>query len=327
MLGKLSEPSKIIRGKFELIVSITGGSGFVGGYLKLFHLQRGDEVRVLSRNTYNDQDNLKFFRGDISGANSNLEGFVKYSDVLYHCAAELTNTASMHAVNVKGTKRLAELARGNIGRWVQLSSAGSYGVHKSGVIDESRLDNPIGLYEETKVKADKIILDKAISDAMDVVILRPSIVFGETMKNQSLSKMVNMIKKKLFFYIGNNEALVNYVHVSDVVNALYLCATHQNAVNGTYIVSQCSALKDMVEAFSKGVDTEPPNLRVPEFIVKPIAKVFGGLPGFPLTEDRLSAMTRSCRYDSSLICNELGFSFHQSLAAAFENYARSIQNE
>ena len=145
------------------------------------------------------------------------------------------------------------------------------------------------------------------------------------MKNQSLSKMVSVIKKKLFFYIGNNEALVNYVHVSDVVNALYLCATHQNAVNGTYIVSQCASLKDMVEAFSKGINVAPPRLRVPEIIAKPITKVFGRWPGFPLTEDRLTALTRSCQYDSSLICNELGFSFQKPLAHAFENYARSIQ--
>ena len=265
-----------------MLVSITGGSGFIGRLLVQEHLHRGDEVRVLSRQCFPDRGNLKYFQGDLQIASYNLERFVEGSDVLYHCAGEIADESVMYSLHVEATTRLANIAAGNIGRWVQLSSVGAYGLCRSGVVNESILDRPIGVYEVTKVEADHILLGKSASNDFELVILRPSIVFGEMMPNQSLVQMAKIIRKGCFFYIGRPGAIVNYVHVSDVVQALLLCAIHSRAVGNTYILSSSVSLEEMVEAFCKGLNAKMPTLRFPENAIRFFGENVRNIAKFPI---------------------------------------------
>lgn len=307
-----------------MLVSITGGSGFIGRLLVQKHLHQGDEVRVLSRQSYPDQEKLRYFQGDLQNASCNLERFVEGADVLYHCAAEITDESVMYSLHVEATTRLANVAAGNIGRWVQLSSVGAYGPRRSGVVNELVFDRPIGVYETTKAEADRVLLEESASKDFELVILRPSIVFGEMMPNQSLVQMTKMIRKGLFFYIGRSGAIVNYVHVSDVVQALLLCAIHSEAAGRTYILSCSISLEEMVDAICKGINAKIPTLRFPEYAIRLLAKTLGILPNFPLTESRVNALTGHCRYDASAICNDLGFSFQKPLVTTLCNYAASL---
>ena len=81
----------------------------------------------------------------------------------------------------------------------------------------------------------------------------------------------------------------------------------------------------MVEALAEGVGAHPPNLRVPERPIRMLVKLFSIIPYFPLTESRLDAMTGCCRYDSSAIIEELGFSLRSRLEEEFRRYAESIR--
>jgi nucleoside-diphosphate-sugar epimerase len=304
-----------------LRVSITGGSGFIGKSLVQFHLQRGDRIRVLSRVPSSDHDEIEFIQGDLLDPSFNPDKFVDQSEVLYHCAAELVDESKMYQLHVEGTKRLFDSAKHNVSKWVQLSSVGAYGPMSSGTVTEANFDKPLGVYEKTKSEADSFLMNSD-SNNMDVSIVRPSIVFGETMTNQSLIQMTNMIKKGMFFYIGRKDSIVNYVHVLDVVRALYACATNKNAAGNIYIVSQSIALEDMVEALSNGAGANTPWVRIPESLVRLLVKL---LPrNLPLTEARVNALTNQCCYDSSAINADLGYSFQDDLMPAFEHYASSI---
>ena len=97
-----------------------------------------------------------------------------------------------------GTQRLVDLAKGKIGRWVQLSSMGAYGVCRNGVLTEDSLEQPSGTYEQTKTEADEIIKRSGIP----FVILRPSNVFGSSMSNNSLFDLMEMLRKGFFFTLA-----------------------------------------------------------------------------------------------------------------------------
>lgn len=56
--------------------------------------------------------------------------------------------------------------------------------------------DPANVYETTKTKLDAIVRQSGIP----FVILRPAIVFGETMANQSRIQMLRMIRKGLFLH-------------------------------------------------------------------------------------------------------------------------------
>ena len=304
-----------------MIISITGGCGFIGKRLVKAHITRGDELRVLSRRKImGTQNDIHYFRADLSTNNGDLHGFVEGVDILYHCAAELYDEELMETLHVRGTRHLLDAAKGNVKRWVQLSSVGAYGVYRNGVVNEATSENPTGVYEKTKTEAD-ILLRKS---GLPYVILRPSNVFALTMNNQSLFKLVKMIQNGLFFYIGRAGATANYVHVEDVVDALVVCGYNNKALGNTYNLSQNIEIEQMVNSILTGLKIFRVVPRFPEILVKRLVRIFGKLPKFPLTVSRINALTGHCHYDSTKIINELGFEFHLSLESRFVEFASKV---
>ena len=301
-----------------MIIAITGGSGFIGSLLVDKHLKHGDQVRLLSRNILLERKNVQYFLGDLSSSSVDLSDFVDSVDILYHCAGEVNNKSLMQELHVNGTQRLVDAAQGKIGRWVQLSSVGAYGARRTGMITESSKEQPFGIYERTKTEADKIIKNSNIP----YVILRPSNVFGVDMINQSIFQLISMISKGLFFYLGKKGVLVNYVAVEDVVEALHLCGNHDNALGEIYNVSQTIVIEEMVLSFSIGLGVKGKFLRLPEFPIRTLVKIFAIFPKFPLTTTRIDALTKRCTYKSNKIMEELGFKFKSTLEESFQLIAR-----
>jgi len=301
-----------------MIIAITGGSGFIGSLLVDKLLKQSNQVRLLSRNTRAERKNVQYFLGDLSNPSVDLSGFLDGVDILYHCAGEVSNESLMQELHVNGTQRLADAAQGKIGRWVQLSSVGAYGACRDGTITEDSKEQPFGVYERTKTESDKIVTNSGIP----FVILRPSNVFGIKMTNQSLFQLIGMINKGLFFYLGKRGVLINYIDVEDVVEALFLCGNRDNALGEIYNLSQTIAIEKMVFSFSIGLGVKSKFLRLPEFPIRALVKIFAIFPKFPLTITRIDALTSRCTYNSKKIIEELNFKFKSTLEESFQLIAR-----
>jgi len=232
-----------------MLVGITGGTGFIGKTLVLRHLAGGDTVRLLTRRSSYDvvlPNSVRVFHGDLTGPVDVLIPFVDGVDVLYHCAGEIQDQTKMHAVHVTGTNNLCSAADGKIGLWVQLSSVGAYGPHSSGIVTERTLLNPVGIYEKTKIEADHLVMNAARTGAFSLSILRPSNVYGPAMTNQALFQMIEMINKRLFFFIGNRGASANYIHLDNVVEALVRCGEMAAAKGRIYNLSDHRPIENFV---------------------------------------------------------------------------------
>ncbi|CAG0957980.1 partial dTDP-6-deoxy-L-talose 4-dehydrogenase (NAD(P)(+)), partial [Anaerolineae bacterium] len=187
-----------------MIVAITGGTGFIGKKLVARLVERGDTVRLLTRNPAPSGNSslVQMHECDLLKAGVNeLSVMLDGVDVLYHCAGQLKNQLTMRALHVDATRRLAEAASQRVGHWVQLSSVGVYGPVMEGTVTEDSALNPAGEYEITKTESDQIVVAAANKGALSYSILRPSNVFGAEMTNQSLFGMVSMIDRGLFFHI------------------------------------------------------------------------------------------------------------------------------
>jgi nucleoside-diphosphate-sugar epimerase len=301
-----------------MIIAITGGSGFIGSLLVDKFLKQSNQVRLLSRNTRAERKNVQYFLGDLSNPSVDLSGFLDGVDILYHCAGEVSNESLMQELHVNGTQRLADAAQGKIGRWVQLSSVGAYGACRDGTITEDSKEQPFGVYERTKTESDKIVTNSGIP----FVILRPSNVFGIKMTNQSLFQLIGMINKGLFFYLGKRGVLINYIDVEDVVEALFLCGNRDNALGEIYNLSQTIEIEKMVLSFSFVLGVKSKFLRLPEFPIRALVKIFAIFPKFPLTTTRIDALTSRCTYKSNKIIEELNFKFKSTLEESFQLIAR-----
>jgi nucleoside-diphosphate-sugar epimerase len=307
-----------------MIISVVGASGFIGLELVKKLINSGNQIRILSRNKYYPIKGVKVFVADLTDPNIDIDDFLDNVDILYNCAGEVKNESLMRGLHVDGTKRLLDRSREKVARWVQLSSVGAYGACHAEMITENSVENPVGNYEITKTEADDLIRESG----MRYVILRPSNVFGLTMSNQSLFQLVKIVHKNLFFYIGNSEALVNYVHVNDVVKALILCGSSDDALGDTFILSQTIEVEQMINSFRNDMDFRRKPFCLPEWPIRKLLKIFIFLyRSSPLTMSRVDALTGHCRYNSTKIIDTLGFEFNSSLEDNFIYFSSNLSDE
>ena len=289
-------------------IAITGGTGFIGRGLAALHIEAGDVVRVLSRQSAEDAqlEGCQLYPADLTKEDIDLRSFVDNVDVLYHCAGEVRDESRMRALHVNGTQRLLMAASGTIGHWVQLSSVGAYGPRRNGTITEKEVERPIGPYETSKAAADSAVMHEP---GITFTVLRPSIVFGTKMPNNSLRQMIKLIDRRLFFYVGEPGASANYVHVSNVVDALYLCGKQEAPAGSIYNLSDWRAMESFVGTVANELGRRAPSLRAPERLVRFGAQTVGHLPGVPLSQSRIDALTNRSIYDSGRIQRDLRFAF------------------
>ena len=273
-------------------------------------------MRILTRRpprTVPLQQSVEVFEADLTDPSVDLIPFVDGMDVVYHCAGVMGDNSQMHAVHVEGTRRLLEAASGTARRWVQLSSAGAYGPRRAGVVTEESALEPVGPYETTKVASDTIA--KQFSKQIEVVILRPTIVFGADMSNQSIFQMIDAIDRRLFFFVGPPGSSANYIHVGNVVEAMYRCGTMTAAVGRTYNLSDSRYLEEFVAAVAGELGRDVPRLRLPYRLVRLVSRYAERVRGLPLTVARVDALSSRARYPIGTIERELGYTHAVSMEA------------
>ncbi|CAG0979442.1 Aurachin B dehydrogenase [Anaerolineales bacterium] len=314
-----------------MIVAITGGTGFIGRKLVARLVKQGDTVRLLTRSSApsGKSSAVEVCQCDLLTTGvKELSVMLDGVDVLYHCAGQLKDQRTMRALHVDATLRLAEAASRRVDRWVQLSSVGVYGPVTEGTVTEESALNPVGEYEITKTESDQVVSAAASKGAFSYSILRPSNVFGADMTNQSLFGMIAMIERGLFFHIGKPGASANYIHVDNVIEGLIRCGTMQHAQGRTYNLSDHCTMEQFVAMIAKARGKDVPHMRLPEAPVRLLARLAGRLPGFPLTEARVNALTNRAIYSNSKIEKELGYrhviSMQDGLAELVDCWKRKV---
>lgn len=294
-----------------MIVAITGGTGFIGRRLVDRLVERGDKVRLLVRSdlaAHNKFSSVEIFKCDLHALNeNNLSSLLQGVDVLYHCAAENIFEDKMYATNVEATMKLACAAKGKIKHWVQLSSVGVYGTHIDGVITEKTILAPVNVYERSKVEAEGIVIEAAKYGGFSYSILRPSKVYGIGMTNGVLFQLIDLIDRRLFFFVGKAGATANYIHVEDVVDVIIKCGCMPEAKNEIYNISDCISLEDFVAIIARALNMPTPRYRLPESLVRTLTRMTAFIPANPLTKQRINAMTKRAVYSSEKIKVELGY--------------------
>ncbi|WP_034257960.1 NAD-dependent epimerase/dehydratase family protein [Altibacter lentus] len=299
-------------------IAVTGATGFVGRMLVKKHLQEGNHVHILSRKDLSQDNDFKkttIHNGGLSDVTI-LKGFLKNTDVLYHCAAELLDTSKMVATNIDGTNNLIEAAKGNVKHWIQLSSVGVYGPVYYGTVTENQPCHPISLYEKTKLQADLNVIRDLNLINISFTIIRPSNIIGRSMTNQSVYKLIEMVDRKMFFYIGKKGAIVNYVPVDNVVQALFLAAINDNAKDQIFNVSSWDYIENFIGFVALELKKPIPKYRIPKKLAQVISLLLSIRNNNPLTESRINALTTKVIYSSNKIETFLNFSPVKSIESA-----------
>lgn len=306
---------------------LTGATGFVGSNILQVLLERKWSVRAFSRRCEpkNLPVNLQWIQGELKNF-GHWANALKGVDTIVHTAAEILDESQMRATNFDGPSHLLDSAiKAGVERWIQISSVGSYGPVVSGVVDETWPDNPISVYERSKTDFDRVLECAAARGDIDVYIIRPSNVYGPGMTNPSIRKLVDVLRKDLFFFLGSPGASANYIHVDDVVKAVMLCVSQRTSLKcQKFIVSTTGTIEELISGISEGLGIRTPSKRIPLSIAFLLAYSFRAYPKWPLTVERVRALSNRCRYNTRSIEEALGWRPEISVKDGFKQLARKL---
>lgn len=228
-------------------VLVTGANGFIGIALcRCLHAE-GFEV-VAALRSQDTRFALQGVRSVIIGhinAQTNWNEVVAGVDIVVHLAARVHAMSEVQrrqidayrAVNVEGTENLAECAaRAGVKRLIFLSSIKVNGEENTNTYSEQCPPSPEDAYGVSKMEAERILKEIADKSAMEVVILRPPLVYGPGVKANFLTLM-RLVSQKIPFPLRSVKNQRSFVYLGNLVDCIQCCLTHPSAAGQTYLVS------------------------------------------------------------------------------------------
>lgn len=209
---------------------VTGGSGYIGTAFIKRMIEDGHQIRCIDKRVFNENclqnfsdyfTNFEMIIGDIR-IERDLRKVLKDIDAVVNFAAIVGSPSCAKdqkeawSVNVNGVALLSKLTPKET-PIVQLSTCSVYGNVKRKICDENDKPKPLTLYAETKLEAEKIILEH------NGVVLRPVTVFGPSPSPRFdlfLHTLICFGLKKKKFSLFEPQAIRPMVFIDDIVNAV-----------------------------------------------------------------------------------------------------------
>ncbi len=230
-------------------VLVTGATGFVGRALvaKLVALG-GLEVLALTRLNPLDPVSGAIYLpvGDLV-AQSGWQKILSGVHTLVHTAARVhilndrteESLAEFQRVNVEGTLQLARHAAAmGVRRFIFLSSIGVNGVRTGPNTAFSEVDrpNPHNAYALSKLEAEQGLRHISEMSSLEVVIVRPPLVYGPGVK-ANFAALMRTVKHSWPMPLGAVHNQRSMVALDNLVDFIVICMTHSRAANQTFLVS------------------------------------------------------------------------------------------
>lgn len=222
---------------------VTGANGFVGRHLLRFLAQQGMPAIGAVRRPVAIAAN-QVAVGDI-GPGTEWRPALENIDTVIHLAARahvLKEQASdslteFRRTNLSGTVNLARQAADNgVRRLIYISSIGVNG-NQSGrkAFTERDAPDPQDAYSISKWEAEEALRALAVETEIEIVILRPPLVYGPGNPGNFL-RLLELVASGWplpLRAINNHRSLM---FVGNLVDAIICCATHPGAAGQTYLV-------------------------------------------------------------------------------------------
>lgn len=291
---------------------ITGANGFVGAALCTELHERKLVVRAVVRSASLANEKADIVSVGSIGSETNWSEALRDVDVVIHLAARVHVMHDISAdpleefrkVNVAGTENLArQAAQAGVKRLVYVSSIKVNGEATSGErrFSEADAPDPQDPYGVSKWEAEQVLHKVAAETGLEVVIVRPPLVYGMGVKG-NFAQMLKVLAKGIPLPLASVNNRRSLVYVGNLVDALILCANHPAAVGKTYLVCDGDDIStpDLLRELGDAMH-HPARL----FACPPaLFKLFGKLTGRANQVERLLG---SLRVNSDKIRRELGW--------------------
>lgn len=266
-------------------VLITGTNGFLGKYLCQYLSELDYSILAHTRKpkvfSHSNITNINF------DLNDNLDSIdLSEIDVIIHCAGRahiMNETAesplnTYRQTNVQGTLNLAKKAvESGVKRFIYLSSIKVNGeetiINPFTPNDEFKTADPYGL---SKYEAEQALLNLTKNINLEVVIIRPVLIYGPNVK-ANFKSMIALSAKKLPLPIGCLDNKRSMVSVYNLADLIHTCLTHPNAKNEVFLASDQEdiSVRQLFEKLAYYQNNKLLLLPVPKILITFLATLVG----------------------------------------------------
>ncbi len=312
---------------------VTGASGFVGRMLCAESARFGFPVHAALRAPA---------KLDIAGCDTvqilDINASTDWNNALHGVTTVIHLAARVHVMhddasnpleefrrtNVAGTENLArQAAQAGVKRLVYVSSIKVNGetTSEGEKFSESDVPDPHDHYGISKMEAEQALHLVAKETGLEVVIVRPPLVYGAGVKG-NFAQMLKVLARGIPLPLASVNNRRSLVYVGNLVDALILCATHPAAAGQTYLVSDGEDISTPVLLRQLGAAMGHPARLLP--CPQALLKLAGRLTG---RADKIERLLGSLRVDSGKIRRDLGWMPPYTLQQGLQATAAGCRNE
>ena len=270
-------------------VLVTGATGFVGQTLvRRLVLYEGHDVRCAIRK---GRDGLEgathvYVVGEVDASTDWQRALVDVDYVVHltarvhvmrdHCYDPLME---FRRVNTDGTLNLArQAAAAGVRRFIFLSTIKVNGeaTHYGCPFTPSDLPAPQDPYGISKHEAEVSLRAIAHETGMEVVITRPTLVYGKGAKG-NFKSLIKLVARGLPLPLGSIHNLRSFVGIDNLVDFITTCLEHPAAANETFTVSDGEDLStpDLIRRMARAMNRPARLLYVPVWALQAGASLLG----------------------------------------------------
>lgn len=280
-------------------IFITGATGFIGGEIVLGLLERGYQIRALTRNPDRARallpSGVERVKGDITRPEG-LYDAVSGCDAIIHLVGIIFEKGKnmFDDVHHKGTVNIVTAAKqAKVKRFLHMSALGSR-------------PDAVSNYHRTKYRGEQCV----IKSGLNYTIFRPSLVFGQ--RDRSINLFIKMIGlMPIFPVIGSGGGRTQPVFVSDVARAFVASVEDRNTFSKTYDIGGPNTMtyEELFDLIMEVTGKRRKKLHIPVELMRPLAAIYELLQIPVISRDQLIMLEEDNTCDNSLAAKDLVIRF------------------
>ncbi len=299
---------------------ITGITGLVGSTIAKKLAENNLRVIALIRknsdkeklNALNYQ-NISFVVGDLLDPESYELDLATCDGVIHTAAAVQSNNRKLNwDINYKGTALLLDIMeKYGIERYIHISTVGVYGRTSRDKIRENSETTPIGPYSESKLAAEREILNRK---GIKPTIFRPPYIIGDiNFDRHVIPTIFNLLNKPILPRFIRNNPILGFIHAEDIATAVFLACSLDKTEHKVYNIQSFDIeYTKLVKLGSDAIAKSTILIPIPYFLLY-IGSLIIDIPFWilpfkgPQLLKRIKAIRGNWSFDTQLLKNDLNW--------------------